>query len=124
MSRTLQRCREAGFQIELDDFGTGYSSLNALGSMPLDVVKLDQSFMRDMTDRRRLRVLEACVSLAQSLGLRTVAEGVETLPQLQLVARVGCDAVQGYYHSRPIPADAFREYLRRCRSGEGSSVIA
>lgn len=109
----LKQVRKAGFQVELDDFGTGYSSLNTLGTLPLDVVKLEMSFMRQIHEERRLRVLSACINLAKSLSLKTVAEGVESDEQLSLLQTLGADVVQGFYYSRPIPADEFEEYLTK-----------
>ena len=110
----LKQFREAGIQVEMDDFGTGYSSLNALGSLPLDVLKLDMSFMRQAHDERRIQVLKASIALAKSLGLKTIAEGVETEEQLELLRSLGCDAIQGYYFSKPLPEDEFEAYMKKC----------
>lgn len=109
--KTLKNCRAAGFKVELDDFGAGYSSLNTLGTLPLDVVKLEMSFMKQIHEERRLRVLSACVNLAKSLSLRTVVEGVESNDQMDIVRNMGVDVIQGYYFSKPIPAEEFEEYL-------------
>ena len=114
----LEACRKAGFSVEMDDFGAGYSSLTLLGSLPLDVVKLDMSFIRQAENEKNARVLAAALKLAHSLGLRTVAEGVETEKQLSMLRSLGCYAVQGYYFSKPLPEDEFEDYLRRCADEE------
>ena len=111
----IESCRRCGIKIELDDFGTGYSSLNALSSLPIDVVKLDRSFMDQIADERKAKIFEACVSLAHTLGLKTIAEGVENKEQAEIVGELGCDAIQGYHYSRPIPENEFREYLSGSR---------
>ena len=102
----------AGFRIEMDDFGTGYSSLNNLSEMPLDIIKLDMSFTRKIHENRTtLRVVELIVEMARSLGFVVVAEGVENETQYQLLRQVGCDCVQGYYFSRPLPATDFEAFV-------------
>lgn len=113
LSLILNQCREKGYQIELDDFGTGYSSLNTLGTLPLDVVKLDMSFMNQLHDKRRLRVLTACVQLARSLNLKITSEGVETEEQLHMLRKLGVDTIQGYFFSKPLPENEFEEYLKK-----------
>ena len=103
---------EAGFKIEMDDFGTGYSSLNSLSEMPLDIVKLDMSFTRKIHENKTtLRVVELIVEMAKSLGFVVVAEGVENETQYQLLKQVGCDCVQGYYFSRPLPVADFEAFV-------------
>ena len=102
----------AGFRIEMDDFGTGYSSLNNLSEMPLDIIKLDMSFTRKIHENKTtLRVVELIVDMARSLGFVVVAEGVENETQYQLLRQVGCDCVQGYYFSRPLPAADFEAFV-------------
>ena len=97
--------RRRGILIALDDFGTGYSSMAYLRSLPIDVLKIDRSFVKDLdTDASALAVAHAIVALASSLGMRTVAEGVETPQQLKLLHELGCDEIQGYLYSRPIEA--------------------
>lgn len=107
----LTQLREYGFRIELDDFGSGYSSLNILGSLPLDVVKIDQSFIRQIDDPRKARILSSCITLTKNLGLVSVCEGVETEEQRNVLKSIGCDRIQGYYFSKPLPADEFEQYL-------------
>ena len=96
----------------LDDFGTGYSSLNYLKRFPIDVLKLDQSFVRDiLLDSDDAAIANTVISLGHSLNLKVVAEGVETAEQYAYLQEHHCDTVQGYYFSRPLPADAFEEFL-------------
>lgn len=110
----LEQCKEYGFKIELDDFGAGYSSLNVLGELPLDVVKMDMSFMKKIHDPKKVRVLEACIKLAHSLNLDTVCEGVENEEHARILQELEADSVQGYLYSKPIPAEEFEQYLIEC----------
>jgi diguanylate cyclase (GGDEF)-like protein len=101
----LHSLREVGVRISMDDFGTGYSSLSYLRSFPFDKIKIDQSFVRDLpTDPDALAIIKAVTSLGASLGMSTTAEGVETADQLEELKRQGCDEIQGYLISRPVPA--------------------
>lgn len=109
--KKMTAVRAIGYQIELDDFGSGYSSLNILSALPLDVVKLDMSFMREFGDPKRAKVLAACIKLAKDLGYKTVSEGVELKEQCELLSILGVDAIQGYYYSKPLPEDEFEEYM-------------
>ena len=120
----LAQCRSEGFKIELDDFGTGYSSLNTLGCLPLDYVKLDMSFMNQLHDPRRARVLETCINLTRMLNLKTVVEGVETAEQLQIMKEMGGDVIQGYFYSRPLPEEEFERYIRTHADSPGPSPHA
>jgi diguanylate cyclase (GGDEF)-like protein len=108
----LKEISESGITIAMDDFGTGYSSLSVLKSLPIDILKIDQSFVRDLG--RNLgdnAIVAAVVNMAQALALRVVAEGVETEEQLEILRDLGCDEHQGYLYSRPLPAHALRERL-------------
>jgi EAL domain-containing protein (putative c-di-GMP-specific phosphodiesterase class I) len=108
----LQRLRDEGVQIQIDDFGTGYSSLSYLKQLPVDVIKIDRSFISQIdSSSSDESIVDAILTLARGLGLRVVSEGVETLEQLQLLARRGCEFAQGYYFSRPLPADDCRALL-------------
>lgn len=109
----LHKLREVGFSIELDDFGSGYSSLNVLSTFPIDILKLDMSFLQQFGDMKRSVVLESCIGMAQRLGFKTVSEGVELEEQKTLLGELGVDAIQGYYYSKPLPEDEFEEYLAR-----------
>ena len=113
---TVTRLLEQGFKIEMDDFGTGYSSLNMISSLPVDALKLDMQFIRNaFRDRKDTRLLEAVIQLAESLEVPTIAEGVETAEQLLALKSMGCDVVQGYYFSRPLPADEFEHFAAEKR---------
>jgi EAL domain-containing protein (putative c-di-GMP-specific phosphodiesterase class I) len=100
----LQTLRSMGIQIAIDDFGTGYSSLSSLKHFPLDKLKIDQSFIRELvTDSYDAAIINALLALGQGLKLEVVAEGVETQEQLNFLREVKCDGVQGYLLSRPLP---------------------
>ena len=111
-SVALSRLRAAGVAIAIDDFGTGHSSLRMLAGLPIDVLKIDGSFVRDLVNNRNHRlIVQTTIGLAASLGLRTVAEGVETAEQLALLKDLGCDSVQGYLISRPVEASSVVAWL-------------
>lgn len=102
----LRKFREMGIELEIDDFGTGYSSLSKLQSLDIDVLKIDQSFVRRLgKDAQASTLCETMVSVGRSLDISVVAEGVETEEQLQMLQRMGCDQIQGYLVSPPMPAD-------------------
>ena len=110
----LQRTREIGVQISIDDFGTGYSSLNYLQRLPLDRLKVDYSFVRDITrDPASASICRAVIAIAHNLRLGVVAEGVETEGQASYLARHYCESLQGFYFSKPLPADEITTLLRR-----------
>ncbi|MBQ1907244.1 MAG: EAL domain-containing protein, partial [Firmicutes bacterium] len=104
----IGRLRSMGFILEMDDFGSGYSSLNMLKDMPVDVIKLDMIFMSGTTNSERNdKIVNLIVKLAGELGMNVIAEGVETLDQVNSLTAMGCHAFQGYYFSRPIPLSEF-----------------
>ncbi|RTL54468.1 MAG: EAL domain-containing protein [Rhodocyclaceae bacterium] len=108
----LMNFRDAGMQISLDDFGTGYSAMAYLKRFEIDVLKIDQSFVRDlMTDPGDLAISEAIIAMAHKLGIAVVAEGIESEEQRKLLADAGCDFGQGYLFSRPVPAEQFWRQL-------------
>jgi len=112
--RVLRRLGRLGVGISIDDFGTGYASLNYLRYLPLHKLKIDRAFIREVaTSRDDAAIVRAIVSLAHSLRLKVIAEGVETPAQLEFLQALGCDQYQGYYCSAPIPADAFNEMMQR-----------
>ena len=106
---TLNLVRKLGVQIALDDFGTGFSSLMYLSEFPIDTLKIDQHFVRNLDQRNRL-IIQSVIELAQRLDLRTIAEGVETLNQAEFLLGAGCQLAQGYYFSSPLSPDAYAEY--------------
>ena len=116
---TVNRLRELGFRIEMDDFGTGYSSLNMISTLPIDALKLDMQFIRNaFKERKDTRLLEVVIQLAESLGVPTIAEGVETAEQMLTLKSMGCDIVQGYYFSKPLPADEFETFVTEKKEQE------
>ena len=111
MAREL-RSEDMGFRIEMDDFGTGYSSLGMLTSLPIDVLKLDMSFIRNaFSEKRGVRMIELIIGIANYLEVPVVAEGVETKEQYLTLKELGCAYVQGYYFAKPVPPEAFDQFL-------------
>ncbi|HEY6896559.1 MAG TPA: EAL domain-containing protein [Rhodocyclaceae bacterium] len=109
----MNKLHERGVQMSIDDFGTGYSSLSQLKKFKVYKLKIDQSFVRDITtDPEDKAIVGAIIHMAQSLGLRTIAEGVETEAQLAYLREQGCDEMQGYYYSRPLPAEKFTALIQ------------
>jgi diguanylate cyclase (GGDEF)-like protein len=110
---TLHKLREKGVRIALDDFGTAFASLSYLRSFPFNTLKIDRSFVRELPQRTDCAaIIEAVANLARKLGMRSVAEGIETDDQLAVVSLSGCDDVQGYYFNRPVPAKEIGQILR------------
>jgi EAL domain-containing protein (putative c-di-GMP-specific phosphodiesterase class I) len=108
----LAALRRAGLRVYLDDFGTGYSSLSYLQKLPVDVLKIDRSFVTAMsTDARALQVVAAIAALAKALSLATIAEGVETEGDAEVLAGLGIGSAQGYLYAKPLPIDAFKTLL-------------
>lgn len=109
---TLETLRRQGLSLSIDDFGTGYSSLNYLSTMPITELKIDRSFISTIPhDQSNAHIVNTIISMAHSLNLRVVAEGVETVEQLQHLSARHCQMVQGYYFSKPLPAEELLEYL-------------
>ena len=109
---TVSELREMGFRIEMDDFGTGYSSLNMISMLPIDALKLDMQFIRTAFDQRKdTRLLEVIIDIADYLSVPVIAEGVETEEQLRALKAMGCDLVQGYYFSKPVPPVEYERFV-------------
>ena len=117
MLDVIRRLKDAGFRIEMDDFGSGYSSLTRLADMPIDVIKLDMSFIRGLEkDERKRDLVELIIALAKKLRTVVVAEGVELVEQFNILKGMGCDVAQGYYFSKPVPAEEFVKFIEeKCR---------
>ncbi|GAC1428825.1 MAG: hypothetical protein NVSMB68_00920 [Thermoanaerobaculia bacterium] len=113
---TLRELKALGVRISMDDFGTGYSSLNYLKRFPIDTLKLDQMFVRDVTtDATDAAIVSAVIQMAHSLNLNVIAEGVEREDQLEFLRRQHCDTIQGYLFSRPIPAEGIERFINERR---------
>jgi diguanylate cyclase (GGDEF)-like protein len=113
-SKKLVKLRKKGMKVSIDDFGTGYSSLSYLSNFPFDKLKIDQSFIRDITvDKNAASLATSIISMAHKLGVRVIAEGVETKEQLKLLKNHNCDEIQGYYFSKPLPVEDFTELIKK-----------
>jgi EAL domain-containing protein (putative c-di-GMP-specific phosphodiesterase class I) len=113
VTRHLGELRAAGMTVSLDDFGTGYSSLTYLQKLDIDCLKIDQSFVRNLSPGSTdLTLCKAIIAMAHELGMQVVAEGVETEQQHQLLMAAGCDHGQGYWYGRPMPPAQFEAWVR------------
>ena len=109
-----------GFVFLMDDFGSGYSSLNMLKNVPVDILKLDMGFMRDLDKNDKVEyIIKAVVQMAKNLKMDMVCEGVETASQLEFLKSIGCDKIQGYYFSKPLPVDEFTEWISNFETNPG-----
>ncbi len=114
----VNRLRDKGFKIEMDDFGTGYSSLNMITTIPIDVLKMDMIFIRNMNkDEKSLKLVELVIDIAKFLKVPVVAEGVEDKEQVAQLKEMGCDVIQGYYFSKPVPPDEFAAFIEKETGG-------
>ena len=119
-SRVLNQLKEIGTRILIDDFGTGYSSLGALNILPIDGLKIDKSFIKNLTtDPHCAVIVRAMISMAHIMEIKVIAEGVETLDQFEMLRSLNCDAVQGFYFSPAVSSDDFIQLL-----GEGPALAA
>ena len=115
---TMRRLRDLGLRLAVDDFGTGYSSLAQLKRFPIDVLKIDQGFVRDIPQSSDdMAISAAIIAMGHSMDLRVLAEGVETAEQLAFLRERGCDSYQGDCCSRPVPAEAFAALVRAQQAG-------
>jgi diguanylate cyclase (GGDEF)-like protein len=115
-TKELQRLRSLGVSVAIDDFGTGYSSLSYLQKLPVDLLKIDRSFLQDVEVTSTCALIQAITAVAHSLGLRVAAEGVETEVQLDSIRRIGVDLAQGYFFGKPMPTDVVTGYLKEVYS--------
>ena len=108
----VKSLRDAGFKIEIDDFGTGYSSLSMINKIPLDALKIDMIFVRNaFAGQNDSQMIKIIIDLASYLGVPTIAEGVESKDQIEALRKLGCDIVQGYCFSKPVPPQEFEKFI-------------
>ena len=111
LTETISRFRQAGYQVWMDDFGSGYSSLNTLKDFEFDELKIDMRFLSDMSFKSR-QIISSMISMAKNIGMVTLVEGVETEEQIQFLKSIGCDRLQGYYFSKPLPYEQILQVLQ------------
>ncbi len=112
--QNIARLHQQGLQLAIDDFGTGYSALNYLSRYPVGFIKIDKSFIVEVALHEKARALVAVlINMAKVLDVQVVAEGVETLEQLEVLRQLGCDFIQGYYFSKPLPLLAFQQFCQQ-----------
>ena len=107
----MKKMKQLGFIVSIDDFGTGYSSLSMLQDMPADIIKIDKSFV-DLIGKNDKNIIDYILNIAKELKIKTIAEGVETKEQREYLLDKGCDIIQGYYYSKPLPKEDFEKYLK------------
>lgn len=113
MKEILEQLKEKGFYIVIDDFGTGYSSLNMLEMLPIDMIKIDKSFIDRIDEKNQtINLLEIILLISKKLSLKTVAEGVEKSEQVEYLKKENCDFIQGYFYAKPLGFDAFKNYIK------------
>jgi EAL domain-containing protein (putative c-di-GMP-specific phosphodiesterase class I) len=120
----MKEIKKAGFSVSVDDFGSGYSSLNLLKNMPADVIKLDKDFLysREELERNNSKekiIITSVIEMAKKLNITTVAEGVETKDQCEMLKGIGCDIAQGFYYAKPMQEKNFMELLGVCDAKTG-----
>ncbi|MNP21672.1 Phytochrome-like protein cph2 [compost metagenome] len=117
--RIVKELIELGVVISIDDFGTGYSSLSLLKNFPISVLKIDKSFINDMTaSEENKAIVHAIIKMSQIMSLKVVAEGVETLEQMNILKEMGVDYIQGYYISKPVPIKALELFMQGGEEGD------
>ncbi|MBQ7655077.1 MAG: EAL domain-containing protein [Clostridia bacterium] len=120
---TVNQLRALGFRIEMDDFGVGYSTLNMISTLPIDALKLDMMFIRSAFEEKKdTRIIEVIIEIADYLSVPVIAEGVETENQVKVLRQMGCDIVQGYFFSKPVPAERFEDFLVALRDEKEGGV--
>lgn len=121
---TVKDLKSMGFVVMMDDFGSGYSSLNTLKDLPVDILKIDMKFMEHFENSSRAgNILTSVVRLAKWIGMPVIAEGVETQAQLDFLKSIGCDKIQGYYYSKPLPPEEFEAFLKTKVSGDAIDTV-
>lgn len=119
VNKIIEQLHECGYLVEMDDFGSGYSSLNVLKDIFFDIIKLDMMFLREETESNRGGIIvSAVMRMAKWLGMPVIAEGVETVKQADFLRSIGCESIQGYLYSKPLPEDQYEEKLRNSTVGE------
>ena len=118
--KVVSSLRSKGYVIEMDDFGTGYSSLSMLSDMPVDILKMDRNFVRNIDhDEKDAQLVALILEISKKLDIPVVAEGVETEAQLQMLRKLGCELAQGYYFSKPLSAAEFEAIIKKESTKEG-----
>lgn len=112
--KAAESVKELGFVVSMDDFGTGYSAFNILKDIEIDILKIDKEFFENLENNKRAQIIiETIIDMCKKLNILTVAEGIETKEQVEFLKKIGCDIIQGYYFSQPIPVEEFENrYLR------------
>jgi EAL domain-containing protein (putative c-di-GMP-specific phosphodiesterase class I) len=123
VQRFLEQARALGSMVALDDFGTGFSSLSYLRNFEFDVLKIDKTFIDELASTRDYGLVASIVSMGRILGMRVVAEGVESGEQVKRLRQIGCDYVQGFYFSQPLPADDFYTFIQERTSHSAVEAI-
>ena len=113
--KKIEQIKSMGIKIAIDDFGTGYSSLGYLKQFPMDKLKIDQSFVRDIPEIDNGEIAKVVIELGKILKMKVIAEGVETKEQLDFLKENGCDEIQGYYFGKPMPPVEFEKLLKNGR---------
>ena len=107
----LQNIRSLGIKISMDDFGTGYSSIGLLDRIPIDILKLDKIFVHDLERPKKRAIINAIVVMAEALGVKVVAEGIENREQVKILTQLGCYIMQGYFYSKPMKANEINDWI-------------
>jgi len=121
--KKMKNLKNAGFSLSLDDFGTGYSSLKYFKDFPIDNIKIDKYFIGHLNDKKSLAIVEAIIFLSKKLNISTTAEGVEEIYQVDKLKEIGCDEIQGYYYSKPLPIEKFITFVKAVNKPTDSQFI-